>query len=71
MKIWIVTWDTESGDRGICGAWKTKPNQWEALTFMKKTFPEEFTDDGNFISWNVEEMTVYDTISDGSDIVTN
>jgi hypothetical protein len=74
MKIWIVTWHSwNSEDHGICGAWKVKPSEEAVRDYMKKTFPEEFLDETGqeYIHWCIEEMTVFDTIFDGSDIVTN
>lgn len=60
--VWVLSWKTESGDRGIEGAWFHKPREMEQLAFMKEKFPDEFdavADSGEpMINWECLEFTI-------------
>lgn len=42
MTIWVATWDTESGDSGVVGYWKSKPTQKKLDKYMAKGMPDDY-----------------------------
>lgn len=42
MAIWVVTWDTESGDAGVEGYWTEKPSETQLAVYMAGQFPDDF-----------------------------
>ena len=66
--VWIIAWDTESGDSGFEGVWYHKPSEEEQVAYLKKKFPGEFDaiEDGEdpYIYWNVVEFTIKERIGD-------
>lgn len=47
-KIYMATWQTESGDDGVVGYWDREPTEGELTAVFKKIMPDEFD------SWNGE-----------------
>jgi hypothetical protein len=57
-KIWVITWSTESSDRGVLGYFTTKPTEKQQLALKKKYFPDEVSESGAwYVYFDVEELT--------------
>lgn len=54
MKIYIMIWDTESGDSGTAGYWRKRP----AAKYLKKFIAEGWPDDDEAQTFNyvIEEL---------------
>jgi len=55
-KIYIATWDTESGDHGVAGPWIKKPLQQDLEEFFRKEMPYEFEEEDSYIFWHLYEF---------------
>ena len=42
MTIYVVSYDTESGDRGVVGYFREEPSDGHLSAFFKKMMPDEF-----------------------------
>jgi hypothetical protein len=42
VKVYIVTWVTESGDRGVSGAWMKEPTKKQLERFMAEECPCDY-----------------------------
>jgi hypothetical protein len=40
-KIWIIDWNTESGDSGVDGYWKSNPTKETLEAYVAEHFPED------------------------------
>lgn len=66
-KIWIITWSTESSDRGVLGYFIEKPTAAQQEKLKEKHFTQEKCDEGTngpdgtgwYVYFNVEELTEY------------
>lgn len=54
--MFIVTWNTESGDEGVEGYWEEKPTDHHLETYFRKSHPQEFESYGRLIFWEVHEL---------------
>lgn len=57
MTIYVVSYQTESGDQGIIGYFETKPTKKELTAYFKRTMPDEFEDGHQYVYWHVESLT--------------
>lgn len=53
--IWVATWNTESGDQGIAGYWKSKPKKTELDRYMASRFPEDY--ESETLYYTLEPLT--------------
>ena len=61
-QIYVATYVTESGDRGVVGYWTKEPSETKLREYFKKLMPDEFLedDDGSgpgydcLVYWEVE-----------------
>lgn len=51
MKIYVVTYMTESGDEGVLGAYTAKPSDCDLRERFEEDFPEEFPDGECCVYW--------------------
>lgn len=56
MKVYVVTFKTESGDDGVLGVYSTKPTDTYLLTVVRESMPEEHS----YVYWHVTEADVED-----------
>lgn len=54
--IYVVTYRTESSDRGVVGYFTQRPNDRHLTTFFKALMPDEFQDGYRTVFWEVEEL---------------
>ena len=54
--IYVVTWHTESCDRGVDGYWNYKPSKKELNQFFKNNYPDEFFDGEIYIYWELHKL---------------
>lgn len=54
--MYIVTWETESGDSGVEGYWEDKPTDLHLETYFRKQNPDEFDHGRRLIWWEVHEL---------------
>ncbi len=54
--MFIVTWNTESGDTGVEGYWEEEPTDLHLETYFKKQNPCEFERGRRTIWWEVHEL---------------
>ena len=57
MKVYLVNWNNESGDRGSY-LFKKKPTKKRLEQFFKENHPDEWEDGGCYIYWSVSETEV-------------
>lgn len=56
MKIYVAPFNTESGDRGVSGAWLKKPSAAKLKKHFAKEQPDDF--EAGTLYWSVEELEV-------------
>lgn len=60
--IYIASWYTESGDRGVLGYFTEKPTDEQLEKLFREAAPDEFDDTTydepcRYIDWTVEELS--------------
>lgn len=62
MNVYIVLWNTESGDEGVEGYWTEKPSEEQLYAYMLDRFDYEFEIDEDtgratpYIYWELKEL---------------
>lgn len=51
MKLYFMTYSTESGDHGVQGLYKQAPTDGHIATIVRQEFPIEITEDGERMVW--------------------
>lgn len=52
--MWIVKWETESGDSGIHGYWKDRPDHFKLKKkYMKERHQDDYPD---YLDWELIEL---------------
>jgi hypothetical protein len=54
--MYVISYNTESGDEGIIGYIKKKPTDAQMKAYFKKTMPDEFEDGHQYVYWHVESI---------------
>lgn len=54
--IYVVTYNTESGDRGVAGYVTRKPTEKEIEAWFKKHHAQEWEDGHRYIYWEVHPI---------------
>ena len=56
--IYVVSYSTESGDRGVIGYFRKRPSEGHLCAFFKNIMPEEFTTrpTRRLVHWDVVEL---------------
>lgn len=58
MKTWVVTWVTESGDRGVFAIQsERKPPKDQIDAILYRMMPTEYEEVG-FVDWEIEEQFI-------------
>lgn len=56
--IWVILYDTESGDAGYFGYFTKEIDHAFAADFLKQKMPEEFENDRYpTVSWSIERLS--------------
>lgn len=54
--IYVVSYHTESGDRGVVGYFKKKPTDKQLRAWFEKNMPDEFEDGHAYVYWQVDAV---------------
>ncbi len=54
--VYVATYVTESGDRGVVGYFTTEPTDGHLSALFKKLMPAEFIDGQRYVHWSVENL---------------
>lgn len=65
MKLYVVTYHTESGDRGVEGVFNAKPDDGHLATLTRINHPDEIEDEDTdderrLIFYDIQEVEVQD-----------
>ena len=60
--VWLIMWNTESGDEGIDGVFKKKPTQKQLDDYMKDNYRAEFEEGYPTIYYHLEDFEVRKTL---------
>jgi hypothetical protein len=52
--IWIIAWNTESGDEGILGYWSKKPEREEILAYLQEYMPDDY--EAGTLHYHLQEL---------------
>jgi hypothetical protein len=55
--IYVLSYVTESGDKGVAGYWTKRPSKSKQVAHMRERFPDEFFDGRpEYIFWQLESL---------------
>ena len=56
--VYVVVYETESGDHGVEGYWTEAPTDYHLETYFRKNNPDEFDRESRTIFWKVHTLNL-------------
>lgn len=67
LMVYVVSYLTESGDRGIAAVYTQEPNKRQLATLMRKNFPEEVVDGVSYVRFEGDWEVLHTSLPEESE----